>query len=787
MRALHRKLLRDLWHMRGQALAISLVISCGVATFVMSLSMHGSLKRTLDAYYGRYRFGQVFAHLKRAPDTLLPRIADIPGVAQVQTRVVESVTLDVPGMKEPAIGRLISIPERARPVLNDTYLRSGRYIEPGRTGEVLANENFVKAHNLKPGDSITAIINGHKEKLKIVGVALSPEYIFQIRPGDVLPDKERFGVFWMGHKDLAAAFDMEGAFNDIALTLMPGASEADVIRRLDRLLETYGGLGAYSREDQVSHKFVTNEINELRGMALISPSIFLSVAAFLLNVVLSRIINAQREQIAALKAFGYSNLEVGWHYIELVLMIVVVGVLLGSVFGVWLGHGLTIMYLRFFQLPVIQFDFQLHVIGLAWIISSSAAILGTLGSVRRAVSLPPAEAMRPEPPANYKPTVIERLGFQRFVSPQVRMILRNLERKPINALLSMATIALAVAVLVLGNFMVDALEYVMDSNFRFAQRQDMSVTFVEAASSSVLSDIMHLPGVVACEPFRSVTCRIRSSHHSRRLAIQGVEPHAELYRVMNVHRQEIPLPPDGLVLSEILAKILDVKPGDMVTVEVFEGDRPTRAVQVAALLDDFAGTTAYMDIAAVRRLMREGRTVSGAHLRVDGKYHDALYAELKNTPRVAGVSIKGAALQSFRETVAENLLRMKFFNVLFATIIAIGVVYNSARISLAERSRELATLRVIGFTRAEISLILLGELAILTLGAIPFGLVMGYFFSGLVVHAVESEMFRIPLIVNRSTYALAATVVLTAATASGLVVRRMLDRLDLVAVLKTKE
>jgi putative ABC transport system permease protein len=672
--------------------------------------------------------------------------------------------------------------------LNDRHLRSGRHLEPGRGGEVLVSEGFAQAHGLQPGDTLRAVINGRLQRLRIVGVALSPEYIYQIREGELLPDDRRFGVLWMGYTELAAAFDMQGAFNDVCLTLTPGASEPEVIRRLDQLLERYGGRGAFGRDDQASHKFVSNELKELRGMALVVPTIFLAVAAFILHVAISRLVNTQREQIAALKAFGYTRREVGWHYLKLVLLIVFLGVVLGTIVGARLGVAVTAMYTRFFHFPLFQFHLAPSVLLLALFLSSAAAVAGTLGAVYRAVRLPPAEAMRPEAPAVYGPTVLERLGLQRLLSPPLRMILRHLERQPIRTLLSILGIALAVAVLILGNFMVDALDHVMESQFAIAQRQDVSIAFVEPSSPRALTDVQHLPGVWRCEPFRSLPARVRSEHRSRRLGIMGLQPEGTLYRVMDIHRHLVPLPAGGIVLSAKLAEILEVGIGDPVIVEVLEGHRPVRELLVSGLVADFAGVAAYMDIRAVNRLMEEGDVISGAFLAADARQMDKLYSTLKGMPRVASVTVKNAALVSFRQTIAENLLRMRTFNVLFASIIAFGVVYNSARVTLSERSRELATLRVIGFTRAEISLILLGELAVLTLAAIPVGLLLGRGLAALVITlAYDTELFRIPLIIGRSTYGFAATVTMIAALLSGLIVRRLLDRLDLVAVLKSKE
>jgi putative ABC transport system permease protein len=774
--------------MRGQALAIVLVIAAGVATYVMARCTLESLKHAQASYYQRYRFADVFAHTKRAPQSLEQRIAEIPGVAQVQTRVVANVKLDVPGLAEPATAKLISVPDNEPPVLNRLHLRNGRYIELGHPGEVLVSEGFAEVHGLVPGDHVRAIINGRLRKLTIVGVALSPEYIYQIREGDILPDDRRYGVLWMGEAELAAAFDLQGAFNDVACTLMPGAVEADVLQRLDQLTAPYGGLGAIGRVDQSSHKFVDNELQELRGMALVVPTIFLAISAFLLNRVVSRLIATQREQIAALKAFGYTRREIGGHYIKLVLVFVALGLLLGTVVGWYFGQRVTEFYADFFHFAVFRFYLEPEVVLSAFGVTTAAAMLGTITAVWRAMSLPPATAMRPEPPAKFGPTLVERMGFQAYLSEPVKMVLRQLERRPLKSLLTCFGIALAVAVLILGSFMLDAVDYAIHAQYFVALREDLNVIFVEPSSSRALHDIEKLPGVRFCEPFRAVATRLRHGQHVRRVEVLGIVPDAELHRLMDIHCRPVALPDSGLVLSEKLGEVLGVKVGDSVRVEVLEGERPEVDLPVVGLVTDFAGTAAYMRRDAMNRMMHEGDVVSGAFVAADGGMQQRLYAELKEAPRVASVLIKGAAVGSFRQTVAESILRMRTFIIFFASVIAVGVVFNSARISLAERSRELATLRVIGFTRGEISFLLLGELLLLTAVAIPIGMVAGYWLAAFVIYfSYDTELFRMPLVINRSTYGFAAIVTVAAVLGSALVVRRMLDRLDLVAVLKSKE
>lgn len=787
MRKLDRKLVRDLLHLKGQAIAITLVIAAGIAVFTMSMCAYSSLKEGQSSFYREFCFADVFASARRCPDSLLPRIQEIPGVSAVESRLIFNVLLDVPEMSEPATARLISIPDSGEQTLNRVYISRGRMVEPGRAGEVVVSEMFADAHQFNPGDTVEAVVNGRLQTLTIVGVALSPEYVIQIQGGSMLPDKKRFGIFWMSQRELESAFDMSGAFNDVAVKLSYGANSQEVITALDILMSRYGSVGAYDRGEQLSHQYVTDELTQLKTMATLAPAIFLSVAAFLLNIVVSRIINQQREQIAALKAFGYTNYEVGFHYLNLVLVISLAGMMVGTLLGFWMAANLTEMYQEFYKFPLLSFSVNKIAVLWALLLTTFAAVVGTWLAVRKAISLPPAEAMRPEPPPSFRPTLVERLLPSGWLAAEFRMIVRNLERKPFKSGVSVLGIAMSVSVLILGSFTLDALNYLMDVQFRKAQRQDLTVGFVEPATAEVVHEVANLDGVLDSETIRGVASRISFQHRSRRVGVTGIDAEPTLFRLLDEDEQPVQVPEHGLMLNSKLAALLGARLGDEVQLEVLEGKRPTAMVEVTAIVNEFGGLNAYMLKSELHLLMRESSVASGAFLKVDSNQLEKVFDELESRPGVANVSIKEAALLSFQETVADNMLTMRSFNILFAIVIAVGVVYNSARISLSEQSRDLATMRVIGFTRREVATVLLGEITIFTVVAIPLGCLMGYGFAWALIQGLDTENYRIPLVISQGTYAFASMIVVAATFFSAIIVQARIRRLDLIAVLKTRE
>jgi putative ABC transport system permease protein len=315
----------------------------------------------------------------------------------------------------------------------------------------------------------------------------------------------------------------------------------------------------------------------------------------------------------------------------------------------------------------------------------------------------------------------------------------------------------------------------------------VTLGLIEHASFSALGNLGNMPGVLSAEPYRSVAARIRHGHHERRVGITGLPEVTRLNRLLDARGQPVALPLSGLLLSAKLAEILGVQPGDTVRVEVQEGRRPVLDTVVGGTITDFAGIGAYMNIDSLRQLMQEGRTVSGAHLAVDAARWDDFLARVKEAPRIGAITITRAARDSFDQTMGQMMGIVQAIYFSFAVIVSFGVIYNGARIALSERTRDLATLRVIGFTRREVAAVLIGELAVLTLLALLPGLFIGSHLAALLVESASTETTRLPLVLTGRTYATAVLIVLLSSGLSFAVVSRRIRKLDLLGVLKARE
>ncbi len=787
MSLLDRKLQRDIAAMRGQVLTIALLVAAGVAVFVGSVSTYVSLRAGCDEFYAEARFPQIFVTMKRAPLSVVSRLDTIAGVVAVEPRIVREVIVDWPAASQPVSARMVSLSHAGDEQLARLHLRRGTAPEPGSARTAAVNEAFAEANGVRPGENIRVLLNGKLESFRVSGIALSPEYIYAVKPGLPIPDDRLYAILWVDRSAAEAAFDMKGAFNDAVVYLAPGVNPQPVIQELDRLLEPYGSVGAVERRDQPSNRFLEDELNQQKVMSITIPVIFLGVAAFLLNSALGRLVTAQREQIAALKALGFPTRALTLHYLKLVIVIVLIGSALGVAGGFGFGQAMMASYHGFFRVPDLPFKLTpwSALAGIA--ISLAAGSLGVVTALQEVVGLAPAVAMRPAAPLGFRRSWIEAVLPGKAVTARSMMVLRNMAGRPFRSILTVAGIAFAVPMMVLGIFWRDAIDEMVELQFHLVERGNTSITFPHPMDRAIIRDLARLPGVLAVEGQRIVPVRLRSGHHSYLTSVIGLSPGDELRRPHDAALRPIAASPDGITLTRRLADRLEVGQGDVVAVETMEGRRSRRDLPVTTIVDESIGMASYMDMDVLNHLTGEGAVVSAASMYVEPTALPSLGLTFKNLPTVESVTMKAYTLSSFLEKIAGLVFVSAGILTAFAAIITVGVVYNSTRISLQERAWELASLRVLGFTRREVASILFSEFAVEIALGIPIGLWLSREVIGLIARFHSNDSFQIPPVVEPRTYLIAAGVVLAAAAASTFVVRKRVDRLDMVAALKTRE
>jgi putative ABC transport system permease protein len=787
MRALDRKLLRDLWRLKWQMSAIALLIACGVAVAEMAWSAREALQTARNDYYARTAFADVFATAKRAPLSLVRGLSAIDGVTAVDARAVKTGLMPVPGLLRPAMATLISLPDEPRRALNQLVLVQGRLPDPARTDEAVALKTFAEAARIPLGGTVHLVIDGRSLTLRIVGLALSPEYVYVPAVASPMPDDAHQGVLWAPRAMVERAAGLGGAFSAVSLKLAPGASVEPVLAAVDRVLAPYGGQPAIGRHDQASDRFQTDHIQQMGLMAMVIPPIFLAVAAALVGMVLGRMVEAEREQIGLLKAFGYSDLAAASGYLRMAALVGLIGAAAGGALGGWMGGLVIDLMARYVRSPSLHGQFSWVALALSAGVSMAAAVGGSVLAVRRALRLSPAVAMQPPAPAAYRRGLLEGAWFWAWFDQPTRMIVRSLERYPLRAALTGLGLAASLSLLVGSQFMFGSLDEIVNQAYYRARHWSDAVGFGEPRDIRALSDVRRMPGVIAAEPVRDVAVRVHARGHEEKVLLAGLEPEGRLAGPLDRANRRLPLEKPGVILSRVLAGRLQVAAGDRIEVETLGGRRIRAATTVSAVAEDYSGPAAYMARGALNRLLGEGDLASAAQLQVAPDLRPAFYAAIERTPSIIGAASRDDTVAQWRSTVASTVSIEMGFYLAFAGAIAFGIAYNVSRIALSDRARDLATLRVLGFGQGECAYILLGELAFLALAATPLGALGGYGIAQALVAAFSHEDMQLPPVVSLSALGGAVAVYLLAVLGAGALVAQRIWSFDLVSVLKTRE
>lgn len=784
MSRLDRKLLRDVVRLWPQLAAAVLVLVAGLSMLVMAAGLMAGLVRARDDFYQHKRMADLAAGAVRAPQALGPRLAAIEGVLAAETRVSGLATLDLPWREQALSARILSLPDIGAPLVNDLHLLTGRWPEPRRAAEALVSSAFADANQIRPGARLSALIRGKRQVIEIVGVADSPEFVFMAPPGEIFPQADRFGVLWLRREGVARALDLDGAFNDVALRLTPDANPAAVAAAVDDLLRPYGGQGAYGRDRMLSDRFVSEEMQQLRTMSRLLPLVFLVVAAFLVNITLSRLVATERSNIGLLKSFGFSSFTVGWHYAKLALLVGALGGLGATLLGVWLGRLLIDTYAAVYRFPDLGYRLEPAVPALALAIGIGAALLGAAGAVLRAVRLAPAVALAPPAPMAFQAVGLDRA--LQGLDARSRIVARRILRFPRRAATTALGMAAALALLIMAATFPAATREMLRVSFDLVNRQAATLTFAEARGFDVLTDLARLPGVIAIEPARVREAIFRHGSVQMREQLIGLVERPGFNRLLDEELRPILLRGDGVTLSRRLADKLSARVGDIVRIEMTDGLRKARDLPVAAIADTWIGGSAYMEIVAMGRAFQEPARLSAAHVAVDPARQAELDQAVRRIPSIAAISFTANARASQEALFEQGVGFLAYLFHAFAGLMAVGVAFSAARITLAEQERDLATLRVLGFSTRECMAVLLGEMAILALVAAPLGLLLGWLLSLGLMKAFETDLLTLRLVVIPADYAFAVVFVMLCAAATAIAVARGIGATSLTETLKAR-
>jgi len=792
MNVLNKKLARTVRSTRGQFLAVAAVIMVGIAVYISMTTASENMTRAKELFYRENNFADYYFHVIKAPEAAARLVEAVPGVTKATGRIQK----DVPVIKadgERATARLTSYPLPMDTEVNRLHLLTGRLFEkyPQSGGiEILLDPQYAAANYLSPGDTLIVVAEGKQKFLTVTGTAASPEFVYPMKDAaSMMPEPETFGIVMIPHNQAQQILDLSGQINQLVIKLAPGADEKKVAEQVKAILEPYGNLADYPRKQQMSDAILRMELEQLSTMAVFLPTIFLGIAALIQFVMLGRMVKAQRLQIGVMKALGYSNPSILLHYTGYALIAAVTGALLGSVLGVMLANLFSSAYAMFFNLPQAIGSINFKAIAYGFALSVIVGAIAGLTASRGVIGVNPAESMNPMPPKSSGRIFLERWTWLwHKLDTSWKMSLRTINRNRFRSAVTLTGVILAVAMLVVALFTRDIVDYMINQCYFEEQRYDYLLRFTTPVKETELFSIALLDGVIKTEPVFEIPVRIHFMGRVREDLVLGLPPGVSLKKLYSPAGKIQQIPDEGLLISETTAKKLHVKPGDKVTVETLLGLGPAYLsdIKIAGVNQQLVGGCSAMSLAGANRLLQESGLVSGAMLKIDTGQAALLEKKLNEMTGIASILSRQKELDGFNKNLGYMIYSVTIM-ISFAVVLGFAIVYNSSIMSFTERKRELASLRVIGFTTGEVSGLLLKEnLAQTALGVI-LGLPCGRFLAHAYINAVSTDLYTFKAVVYPVTYALSALGgVFFIMIAYRLAVKGV-KRLDLVEVLKTRD
>jgi putative ABC transport system permease protein len=781
-----RKMWRDLLENKLAYFASLLIITIGLLIYSSISIVMDNLYAAKDSFYEEARFADGFARISGMPAEHVQRLAELEGIDEIEGRLVKDVRLLYPQVGENVYLRLVSLPGEKMSI-NTPLLMDGFPLTAGAR-ELWLSPAFFEARNLALGDKISLLAEGRSVTFTIRGTAQSPEFVYALRTGrEIYPMPETFGIAYLPFATMKTLFREQDQVNDLVFLLKPGFSYPEVEERLKPRLENYGLITIFPREDQSSHLILNMELQGLAAQAAAMPLLFLSIAGIILYILLKRMVEQQRSQIGTLKAFGYTNRELLMHYLSHALLLGFCGGLAGGLFGTWLSFSFTEMYAMFFQLPGLGGRISYSYVGIGLLLSLAVSALSGYFGCRGALTLPPAEAMRPATPPPGRRTRVEFWRFYwNLLNVQGKMATRNLFRSRQRSFFTLAGVMFAFSMMAVTWYFRTIIDVMIFDQLEKVQTHDLQINFARPLPLiGVVRELRRFPGVRRVEPLLETPATLKNRWLEKDTVILGLPQDAYLYNIYTDAGERVAPPGAGLLLARRLAEELNVQPGSVLLLESYWVEEPLR-VNVAGIIPQYVGSNAYMEIGALNRLLDRGSLATAALLSVETEAIPLLRERYREAAPVAALEERGMLLDALQELMA-SFGFMQYIFAVFGFIIGFAIIYNSSIVSLSERKRELASLKVMGMTSGEVLQVLTFEQWLVSV----FGMLAGIPFTIMLMHllarAVASDLFSLPVRVEAGMFIVAIFGTVLSILAAQWTIARRIAGLSLVEVLKERD
>lgn len=787
MGVLFRKLIRDIKEAKGQFISILIVVTIGVMFYSGINSTFRNLMNASTKYYSDYRFGDIWVDFYKAPESVMDRINALPYVKMSTGRIVMNAGINI--SDENATVRFITLPDVKEDIVNDINLKSGRYFSREEANQCLVEEEFFKAHNLKLGDYIYPVVNGNEVKIKVIGTVKSPEFVYTLKDNsELMPDSKKFGIIYVKSSFGQSIFGFESSINNASILLQNGVELEDAKDDIERHLKNYGVTDIIDKDDQISNSMLSTEMEGLESMGSAFPIVFFIVAAVIIYIMMGRMVENQRTQIGILKALGFTDMQVLFHYLSYSIFIAVTGSILGSIFGMYLGAGLTKLENMYFHLPLTEMRIYPDLVLPASLLTLIFCLLAGYNSCKTVFKIMPSEAMKPKSPAIGKKILVERVKYLwSNIDNTWKIILRNIFRHKRRALLTSTGVIFSTALLVFALGMNDSVDFTIEQQYQNIQDYDIKVSFSKLLSLDELNSIKNIPGVTKMEPVLETGIEIQNGWRKKDVALTAVVNNPEMYRVVDKSGNSVNLPDHGIVVPEKLANILGIKLNDTVFLKPFLPGKEKKEVEVKGIAAQYIGLSAYSSMDNINNIMGEGKIANSAVLRLENpSFEGEVKDKLKDMGAVSSVQSKSDALNALLQNLGSMTSSIGVM-ILLAAILSIAVVYNTTTINIFERQREIATLKVLGFKDNEIKKLVFYENYIITTLGLILGLPCGSWLGNYLMTTMTTDFYSMPFITKLWTYVLAAVLTFVFTVMANMILMKKIKSISIVEVLKSRE